>query len=117
MTGAPCGHVRARVLEFIEQHHCVRREQVGKVEKFYFCLLDIKNLGNRLKALTFKARFDSLVAELLGKTSSFLAGSVALRDSRALRILLEHVLAIGERERERVCVFYIRFVVTRVSMA
>ena len=58
-------------------------------------MLDIKNCGNRLKALIFKSKFDSVVAELLGKMSSFMAGAVALRDSRALRTTLEHVLAVG----------------------
>jgi Formin Homology 2 Domain len=82
----------ARVAHCASQWHS---EQLGKVEKFYICLLDIKNCGNRLKALIFKSKFDSVVAELLGKMSSFMAGAVALRDSRALRTTLEHVLAVG----------------------
>lgn len=60
-------------------------------------IVGFDRLQKRLAATSFRLRFTELMQECRGKLTLVQAGLNTIRTARPLKVLMEHVLALGKR--------------------
>lgn len=69
--------------------------RLGACERFFYLIMDLPDLKARLSAVLFTRAFPSSVANVRHHLHLMNTAASELRDSSDFRLLLQHILAVG----------------------